>query len=396
MSGHTIPVIETPIRTAKSGAGWASKFASHTLALPGRIDIASWHNKTAPERRWIVDGIIPEGNVTMLGGDGGMGKSILALQLIVACALGKPWLGMQTRPCKVVGIFCEDDQDEIWRRIEKIAAHYGAVPSDLFEYVTLFSRVGMDNALVEWRDSFAAGEATDLFAAVSNVAVDSGAELVVLDSLHDVFVGNENSRPHARQFISELRGLAIHIRGGVLITAHPSLSGRNTGTGEAGSTAWNNAVRSRLYLTAPQNDPGDDEAGDYRELKTMKANYGAAGGRIRLRWQDGVFVVEHDGTGMVAAIERDNAERAFLDCLDAILNQGRTVSDASQATNYAPRVFLTLPQANGTKQPALTSAMGRLFASGAIKIGPCGQTTSRHPRQGIIRTPSNPAKEATP
>jgi RecA-family ATPase len=66
------------------------------------IDPLEWDGKEVPERRWIAADLIPEGNVTMLGGDGGLGKSTLALQLMAASALGKPWLGVPVRPGRAV------------------------------------------------------------------------------------------------------------------------------------------------------------------------------------------------------------------------------------------------------------------------------------------------------
>ena len=103
--------------------------------------------------------------------------------------------------------------------------------------------------------------------------------MLVLDSLHDIFAGEENRRVQARQFVQGLREIAREIDGVVLLSAHPSLSGRNSGTGESGSTAWNNAVRSRLYLTE-----ADEQAGATRILKTMKANYGPPGRPKTTRW----------------------------------------------------------------------------------------------------------------
>ncbi|MDP6385061.1 MAG: hypothetical protein QGI93_02590, partial [Planctomycetota bacterium] len=50
---------------------------------------------------------------------------------------------------------------------------------------------------------------------------------------------------------------------------------RPTGSGFSGSTAWNNSVRSRLYLTKPK--LGDDDQADHRTperlLRAMKSNY---------------------------------------------------------------------------------------------------------------------------
>ena len=35
--------------------------------------------RTVARREWLVDGLIPARNVTLLSGDGGVGKSLLAL-----------------------------------------------------------------------------------------------------------------------------------------------------------------------------------------------------------------------------------------------------------------------------------------------------------------------------
>ena len=78
-----------------------------------------------------------------------------------------------------------------------------------------------------------------------------------------------------------LRRLAVAIQGIVILTKHPSVTGRANGTGESGSVAWENSVRARCYLHT--NKDGD------LVLKTMKSNYGPKGNEIRLHWEDGVF-----------------------------------------------------------------------------------------------------------
>lgn len=382
-----------PARAKGNGKGGLnfSTAASHAIKIAGRVDVASWGGRSAPERRWLVDGLLPEGNVTLLAGDGGLGKSILALQAQSACALGKPWLGRPARACRSIGVYCEDDDDEIWRRLEAVAKSYGATAADLAEHVEIFGRVGLDNLLMTWPDQYGQGETTGLYDQIHNLAVDFGAELVVWDSLHDVFGGNENNRGHARQFIGCARVIAAHIHGAVLLTAHPSLSGRNTGTGEAGSTAWNNAVRSRLYLTAPKAENGQDDDGptEFRELVTKKLNYGPPGGRIRLRWESGAFVPDEEpgaGTGVVASIERRTVETAFLEALDAIIRQGRWVSASPASPDYAPRIFTRMPEARAYKRPELERAMQVLFSSNRIQTGEVGKLSNRMPRMGIVRT----------
>ena len=63
--------------------------------------------------------------------------------------------------------------------------------------------------------------------------------------------------------------------------SHPSLTGINSGTGTSGSTAWNNSVRSRLYLSRIVQD-GYEQNPDARVLRTMKSNYSGIGGEIAL------------------------------------------------------------------------------------------------------------------
>jgi RecA-family ATPase len=338
------------------------------------IDLKAWAREAVPERRWIVPGMIPERNVTLLGGDGGMGKSLLALQLAVACALGgRPWIGQPTRACRVLGYLCEDDRDELHRRLAPVLRHYGAGFSDIAGELTLVSAVGSDNLLLAFPSPYEAGEPTPLYHRIRETALSAGARLVLLDSLHDLFGGNENDRRHARQFVSELRQIALAIDGAVVLTAHPSKDGRLTGSGEAGSTAWNNAVRSRLYLTARRSEEAEAGAeADTRELKTMKANYAAAGGMTRLRWQDGVFMAEtgRRARGILDRIELDNRVLAEM---RAMIEQG-----AELAYNFqSPRAFVNAIRKRADfrayNQATMLAAQARLIESGrarVVTIGP--------------------------
>lgn len=210
---------------------------------------------------------------------------MLAMQLQAAAALRAPWLGIQMEPIKSLGIYCEDDEEELHRRMADIAAHHGCDLNQLGA-INLDSRVGEDNLLVTF-DRHDVAAPTPFYRLLEEQAVDLGVRLVVLDSLHDLFGGDEIKRIHARQFIGYLRTLALRINGAVLLCAHPSLSGISSGTGSSGSTGWNNAVRSRLYLTRP-NEQGAEQ--NTRLLRTMKANYASRGNSIDITWREGVFV----------------------------------------------------------------------------------------------------------
>src|SRR5207249_1126483 len=115
-------------------------------------------------------------------------------------------------------------------------------------------------------------------------------KLIVIDNSADVFGGKENDRAMVRMFVTILRGLAIATNAGVLLTAHPSLTGINTGTGLSGSTAWNASVRSRMYLRRMVTDADEEPDPDLRVLEILKSNYGPVGETVNLRWDKGLFL----------------------------------------------------------------------------------------------------------
>ncbi len=323
----------------------------------------------------------------MLNGDGGLGKSLLTLQMMLAVATGKDWLGNDAWHCKSLGVYCEDDPEELHRRLADILDAKHMAFGDL-EQMRLISRVGQASELLI-RDKYGKPQGpSPFFSQILKTAKDFGAQLVILDGLHDLFDGNENSRPEARQFINLLRRIALEIDGAVVLCAHPSLSGMASGSGSSGSTAWNNAVRSRLYLTRPKMEDGEPADPDVRLLKSMKSNYGKTGDEIRLRWKDGVFIREglQGQGGALGTLARMSAENAFLACLEAVEAQGRHVTDAKNSGRYAPKLFASMPEADGNGKKALEAAMTALFNKRQIKMDTV-RGIDRHPVKALVRVP---------
>jgi RecA-family ATPase len=348
---------------------------------PSRLD-----GRPVPEREWLVEGLIPARAVTMINGDGGIGKSLLAMQLMTCCALDRPWLGKETAHVKAMGVFCEDEEDELHHRQDAINRHYGCTFADLGDCRWL-SRVGNENTLVEFLTRYTDGEKRDdfeetyLVAHITNAAKEFGAQLLVLDSLHDLFSGNENDRRQARQFIQILREIAIAISGAVVLLAHPSMSGIQSGTGAAGSTAWNNAVRSRLYLTKPSLTAEQPEDRDARALRKMKANYSSIGDEILVRYKEGAFAVDQfdePATGMVAHIEARSLEQRIQDALQKLASQMKAVSHKSRAQNYAPRVIMRMNGFGGIDYRKIEKAFLGMWSNDVLVERDLGHNEARN------------------
>lgn len=345
-------------RGPASKGGRSSRFFS-AAELAGRA---------VPPREWLVPDWVPMKNVTLFMGDGGTGKSLLALQLAASVATEANWIGRGVRPGRVILLSAEDDEDELHRRLADILRSIGKTFGDLSR-LTLRSLAGEDALLaIETKIKLMQSE---LFEELDQRAESENPALIVLDTLADVYPANENDRAKVRQFIGILRGLAIRRKCAVLLLGHPSLTGMASGTGASGSTAWNNSVRSRLYLTRIADD-GYEPDPDARILTKMKANYGRVGDEIAVEWRAGVFHATQAPSGSDRIAAGAKAERVFLKLLDAFSEQGRYVS-ANPSSAYAPSQFARHPEAEGCTKAALTTAMNALFGRDEIGIAQHGK-----------------------
>lgn len=300
--------------------------------------------------------------VTILNGDGGVGKSLLSLQIAAAGAMGIDTLDIAPAAGRALYIGAEDEADEFHRRLHDIAQAHDKDISALsdFRLVPLADR----DALLSVPDKTGNMKPTQLWGQIIEYACDFRPTLVVLDTAADLYGGDEIKRGQVRQFVGMLRQLAIGLDCAVVLLAHPSVDGMRSGTGSSGSTAWNNSVRSRLYLTKPE---GKDEDPDLRILKTMKANYGKTGDTIRFRWRDGVFVVDDGKPSAGSVLIAARAERVFMEALSSINRSGMRVSAAKSST-YAPKVIAETLEADGVSAKSLEAAMRALLSRGEIKV----------------------------
>lgn len=325
-------------------------------------------------RAWLVQDMVPRGVVTLLAGDGGTGKSLLALQLAIAVATEERWLGHSTNAGPAVFISAEDDDAELHRRTHDILRATGGSFRDL-NRLTMRSLAGEDALLAMLDRSTGALQPTPLYREIEKRISEDKPSLVVLDTLADLFPGNENDRAQARQFIGMLRGWAKRHNCAVLLLAHPSLSGMASGSGTSGSTGWNNSVRSRLYLERVV-EGGYEAKPDARVLRTMKANYGRTGGEINMTWKNGVFVPDAQESGLDRMAATAKAERVFLKLLRLFSEQGRRVNHAGGPT-YAPNLFAGHPGSEGMTKRPLRAAMEALLAQGKIRVAQDGPASKR-------------------
>jgi RecA-family ATPase len=232
-------------------------------------------------------------------GDGGLGKTLLMLQLQTSCAIGGLWLGLPVKQCISVGFYTEDDEEDIRIQQEAINRAYGIGLPDLDD-CHWFPRQREENEIVVF-DRRGKAILTKFYTQVREATLDNFAKLLVLDVAVDLFGGDEIIRRQVRAFSRPLNALAREMQGTVVFTSHPSQAGIRSGGGHSGNTDWSNGVRSRLYLGEPDRKEGDPIDFDARILSRKKANFARAGEKIDLRWKEGV-------------LERDAVKRSYTDC----------------------------------------------------------------------------------
>jgi len=346
---------------------WGASQWDADTAPPAKLTpmyLPALHLRPVPERRWIVPNWLPVRQVTLNYADGGVGKTLLAMQLMAATALDRTWCGLHVEACPSVGLFSEDDETELHIRLDAIRRFYGVDFTDMAEAHPI-DATGQDNILAHFDGNHMTPTAR--FLQLRECALDTGARLVTIDTAATTFGGNENDRSQVTQFVgSLLTKLAQDIDGAVLLNAHPSVSGISSGDLRSGSTGWNNSCRSRWAMARPEGEDGKPQLDSSdRILTRRKSNAAAAGETIELTWHDGVFAAQNAASPMGAGSRKDAAEVAFLAALRA---SPRPVATDTRASNYAPRILHMTPQAADYRIPELAEAMKNLLGRGRLVV----------------------------
>lgn len=321
-------------------------------------------SRPPPAREWAIDRLVPAGTVTLLVGDGGAGKTTLALQLAAAVSAGGQVLGRRASPGGAIVFTAEDDRAELHRRVAAVAKAASLRPEQLSRLKIVMGAELDDPALaregnrneLEW---------TPLYASLlDQIAVDNPS-LIVVDPLSEVFQADENNRKQVARFVGQIRRVAQRSGSAVILLGHPSISGAADGTGRSGSTAWGGAVRHRLFMERVTADP------DTRKLRVTKSNLAPLGDPIFLRWREGVFEHVSEPTDAERAGELARARGALLAVLTRLTSMGRTLSP-SHGRNFLPTIAAREHEARGLTKEVLEAAMRDLLASGVIRAEKSG------------------------
>ena len=142
---------------------------------------------------WLVNDWIPGKQVTLLYGDGGTGKSQIAMQLYLAVASDRPWLQLPAENGSSLYLTAEDDEDELHRRFANIAR---SMSLELPEFANCryLSLAGQDALFAVQDKSNQTLLHSPLFDEFCEQIKKHQPKVAVIDTLADVNPADENQR----------------------------------------------------------------------------------------------------------------------------------------------------------------------------------------------------------
>lgn len=342
------------------------------------ITPAHWPDEAPPAVAWLADHRIPRGDVTTLHGDGGAGKTDIAMQLAEGCARGADyWLGHKLAAGRVVLLSAEEPERELRRRIWLHGRRDQFNHTDLVD-LHLWFPDDVAGAVFAVPTRSGIMQPTPLFRSIEAAIAAIAPVLVIVDNVAATFTGNQNDRVMVRSYVNLWRSIARQdSRPAVLLLDHPSLSGLTNGSGRGGNMDWRNAVRSAMYLRVPD-DKAEAERG-VRVLETQKSNYGPIGQPVRLQWGDGGLALEHAPSSLVRLAEDAKVDEVFLRLLDKRNAQARPVRPGN-GPGYAPAEFEADADAGGIKSKVFKASMERLLTANKIAVVVTGPPSRQYKR----------------
>lgn len=212
---------------------------------------------------------LPVGDLAMLYGDGGVGKSWLAYQLSIALANGKPFLGQQPTPCRVLLLDFENPREEVALRLTNSARRLGVGREALDASVTALPLAGTGLGLAEHLD------------AVLDVIAREKPGLIVVDGWQAAFGLVPEAAAETTFAVRVLHQMAKQ-GATILVLHHVSTGGLRSPDikglpAPAGNRQVQAAFRSIYYMS--------ELKGVGVKLDTRKQNYGVSAAPVTLTKQ---------------------------------------------------------------------------------------------------------------
>lgn len=230
---------------------------------------------------------LPRGGIALLYGDGGIGKSFLAMQLAICVSARRSFLGSRVDAAKVLVLDFENSDSEIARRVRGIAELLDVPLEYLYKSLTIQPYSHSGKTLF------------DLETSVASVIESHQPSLVIIDGWQAAFGGDPVSVEHVTNCTRLLKYLAGPDRA-ILVLHHVSTAelSKRRKKGIAPKPSGNRYVESFARVTYYMSRTNDQTV----TLQVVKENLGIPKQSITLRPKTGTGAMAFEPAGLVVDI----------------------------------------------------------------------------------------------
>jgi len=238
------------------------------------LSIAEFTNH--PPASWLIKGVIPYGELIVLYGESGSGKSFMALDMAMAIAQGREWRGKKVKQGRVIYIAAEGAAG-FRLRLKAYGEHHG-----LDINVLPFGVIHASPNLMQ-KD-----EAIDI---AKSIIASGGAYLIIVDTFAQVMPGaNENAGEDVGLALKHCKGIHRATRAPILLVHH---SGKDASKGARGWSGLRAAADAEIEVTRDK---------DQRQLRVSKQKDAEDGQEFGFKLTPVLLGLDEDGDAITSCI----------------------------------------------------------------------------------------------
>ena len=245
----------------RSWVDWMDFVEGATDELPGLSSLADYASDPPPLPEELIQGVLRRGHKMLISGSSKAGKSFLLMELSIAIAEGKPWLGFPCRKGRVLYVNLEIDPASCVNRFIKI---YNALG---------YARTHIDDIII-WNLRGHAVPLDQLVPKLIRRVRDQHLDAIIIDPIYKVITGDENSASDMAAFCNQFDRICNETGCSTIYCHHHSKGAQGA------KRAMDRASGSGVFARDPdaQLDMIELELSD--EVRNMVADKGATGWRL--------------------------------------------------------------------------------------------------------------------
>lgn len=201
-------IIDTHIGK-KDWEEWRDYIESVNDDLPDMDNLASVWDNMPPLAPPLIEDILREGHKMLLAGPSKAGKSFLLIELAIAIAEGREWLGWKCSQGNVIYVNLELDSASCFHRFQDV---YNALKWEAknINNITIWNLRGLSQPL------------NHLAPKLIRRAQKKGCKAIIVDPIYKIITGDENSASEMSQFCNQFDKICTELKCATIYCHHHS------------------------------------------------------------------------------------------------------------------------------------------------------------------------------